>query len=61
MPGIRMNAFIASALLLATGSGVNGLEFEIPSSAPANSSGQLDAAPVGVSYVELFYCMRSDF
>lgn len=49
MSGIRMDALIASTLFLITGSGVNGLGFEIPSSAPANSSGQLDAAPVGVS------------
>lgn len=49
MSGIRMDALITLTLLLITGSGVNGLAFEIPSSAPANSSGQLDAAPVGVS------------
>ncbi|PYI11982.1 hypothetical protein BO78DRAFT_331927 [Aspergillus sclerotiicarbonarius CBS 121057] len=50
MAGIRLGAPIVSALLLVTGSVVNGLSFEIPSSAPANSSGQLDAAPVGVSF-----------
>ena len=60
MSGIRMNALIAPALLLIAGSGVNGLGFEIPSSAPANSSGQLDAAPVGVSYVNMIYCKRPD-
>ena len=49
MAGIRLSAPIIPALWLVAGSVVNGLSFEIPSSAPANSSGQLDAAPVGLS------------
>ncbi|PWY66795.1 hypothetical protein BO94DRAFT_528486 [Aspergillus sclerotioniger CBS 115572] len=50
MAGIRLNALIVPALLLVAGSVVNGLSFEIPSSAPANASGQLDATPVGLSF-----------
>ncbi|PYH92000.1 hypothetical protein BO71DRAFT_400924 [Aspergillus ellipticus CBS 707.79] len=50
MASTKLHTSILSAFLLGAGSVVNGLSFTIPSSAPASASGELDAAPVGVSF-----------